>query len=68
MQSVSFQERILSGWMLRLTDIVHSGIKIFELMVFLGRHSTAFNCFLGDHLPASADRHFLKTSAVSLAL
>lgn len=68
MHSVPFKERILSGWMLRLTDIVHPGIKIFDLVVFLGRDSTDHRVFSGDHVTASADRHFLKTYTVVLGL
>lgn len=67
MHYVPFKQNILSGWMLKPIHIVQPGITIFDLMIFLGRHLTDFNVFVGDYLPAISDRNFLETYTVDLA-
>lgn len=61
MHYIPFKQIRLSGWMLKPIHIVHPGIKIFDLMIFLGRHSTDFNVSVGDYLLAISDRNFLET-------
>lgn len=68
MHYVPFKQIILSGWMVKSIHIVHPGFKIFDLMIFSGRHLTAFNVSAGDYLHAISDRNFLKTYTVDLVL
>lgn len=68
MHYIPFKQIILSGWMLKPIHIVHLGVEIFDLMIFLGRHPTDFNLFLGDYLSVISDRNFLEAYTVDLVL
>lgn len=65
MHYIPFEQLILSGWMLESIHIVHSGITIFHVIIFLGRYLAGFNVSVVDYLPATSDGNFLETVALA---